>query len=108
MTLPTDLESLPLAEGSIARRDWLLLPLLGLLTIIALFLAMELIARKSFSESASSIENCLILSDPAHGVRGIPNSVCSEKSLESPAVEFRLDGAGYRSDIDYRYKAPGT
>jgi hypothetical protein len=96
------------AEKQIARRDWILLPLLGLLTITIISVCAELVARRTFGESATGIEDCLILTDPAHGVRGIPNSVCSEKSPESPMIEIRLDGAGYRSGMESTAKSPGT
>jgi hypothetical protein len=91
-----------------ARRDWILLPLLGFATIAVISLSAELIARRNFSESATSLENCLVVTDPATGVRGIPNSVCREKSRESPLVEFRLDNGGYRSGTPSGPKAPGS
>jgi hypothetical protein len=99
MNPPTQEKRAPRAEEKIARRDWILLPLLGLSTIALIGVSAELLARRTFSESAASIENCLVLTDPAEGVRGIPNSVCREKSLESPSIEMRFDAAGYRSGM---------
>src|ERR1700730_10228602 len=108
MNLPTEVKRAPRAENKIARRDWILLPLLGLLTITLISVSAELVARRTFSESETSIESCLVLTDPANGVRGISNSVCWDKSLESPLIEFRLDGAGYRSGMESTAKSPGT
>jgi hypothetical protein len=108
MNFPTDVKPAPGAEGKMARRDWILLPLLALSTITLISVCTELVARRTFSESATSLESCLVLTDPTSGVRGIPNSVCWEKSPESPLVEYRLDGAGYRSGMEYGAKSPGT
>ncbi|HEY0340562.1 MAG TPA: hypothetical protein VGC34_07150 [Steroidobacteraceae bacterium] len=79
------------------RRDWLLLPLLGLASIAALGVTAELVSRHLFSESAERLATCLVLDDPANGVRGIPNSTCREKAQESALIEYRLDSAGFRS-----------
>jgi len=78
MNLPTDVKPASGAEGKMARRDWILLPFLALLTITLISVCAELVARRTFSESATSLESCLVLTDPASGVRGIPNSVCWE------------------------------
>jgi hypothetical protein len=81
------------------RRDLLLMPLIGILTIAVVAVTAELLARAHhFYESAAGMAACLDDSDPARGVRGIPNSVCREKSLESDDIEIRLDSRGYRSD----------
>jgi hypothetical protein len=81
------------------RRDLLLMPLIGILTIAVVGVTAELLARAHhFYESAAGMAACLDDSDPARGVRGIPNSVCREKSLESDDIEIRLDSRGYRSD----------
>lgn len=109
MTPLKDTHSAQALPARLARRDWVLLPLLALLTISAISVSAELIARRFFSESTTSLDSCLVLNEPATGIRGIPNSVCWEKTLESPLVEYRLDGAGYRSgSAIYGPKTPGV
>jgi hypothetical protein len=108
MTLSQDANPAPRARGKLERRDWVLLPLLALLTVALICVCAELVARRTFGESATSLESCLVLTEPASGVRGIPNSVCWEKTPESPLIEYRLDGAGYRSGMEYGPKSPGT
>ena len=108
MTPSTDTISNKPGNQGVARRDWVLLPLLGLLTMAVVAVSAELLARRTFTESATGLETCLVVNDPATGVRGIPNSVCREKYPESPMVEFRLDGAGYRSGMVLGPKLPGT
>src|ERR1700704_2805580 len=88
----------PLPEVS-RRPDSVLMPLIGLLTITALCVSAELIARTRFYESPTGLVACLH-SDPARGVRGTPNTVCHEKSLESDNIEYRLDSRGYRSTTE--------
>jgi hypothetical protein len=80
-----------------SRRDFLLMPLIGLLTIAVICVSAELIARRYFYESATGLGTCLDDSDPSKGVRGRPNTVCREKGMESDDVEYRLDSRGYRS-----------
>jgi hypothetical protein len=97
MTPPRDADSAETPTAKLARRDWVLLPLLALLTVSVIAVSAELVARRFFSETSTSLDDCLVLTEPATGIQGIPNSVCREKSLESPLVEYRLDGAGFRS-----------
>jgi hypothetical protein len=98
--------SLP-SSPSPRRRDFLLMPVIGLLTVVAICLSAELIARTRFYELPTGLSACLDDSDPTKGVRGVPNSVCHEKSLESDDVEYRLDSRGYRSVTDLRAKESG-
>jgi hypothetical protein len=94
--------------AKVARRDWLLLPAIGLATVLVLAASMELVARRLFSTTTTSFDDCLILSEPATGIRGIPNSVCREKIMESELVEYRLDSAGFRSAPVSKPKPPGV
>ena len=49
-----------LAELKLPRRDWILLPLLGLLTLATILTSTELIARLVFPEAKSDLGKCLI------------------------------------------------
>ena len=95
-------------EAKLPRRDWILLPLLGLLTICLIAGSTESIARRMFRESLSSINSCLIMDDSSTGVRAIPNSVCLYKIPEGLPVEYRFNSSGYRADMEYAPKPPGT
>jgi hypothetical protein len=84
------------------------MPLIGLLTIVVFCVSAELIARTHFYESPIGMGPCLDDSDPTKGVRGRPNTVCREKSLESDDIEYRLDSRGYRSAVELRAKGSGV
>ena len=94
-------------EAKLPPRDWLLLPLISLLTIGLLAGATELIARRMFSRSTTSLYNCLVLNDPSTGTRGIPGSVCWEKIEETQPVEYRFNSSGYRAGIEFGAKVRG-
>ena len=116
--LPTDLKSpLPAApiateahpfERELYRHDWILIPLLFLISTVVLAASVELTARKVFSESQKTLASCMILKDPATGPRGVPNTVCKEKNAEANWIETRFDRCGYRNDIQCGPKPPGT
>jgi hypothetical protein len=108
MTQPNASDAANAKEARLPRRDWILLPLIGLLTICAIAVFTELISRRIFSESKTTLNSCLILNDPSTGVRGIPNSVCREKFPESQWVEYKFDGCGYRSGMICGPKIPGA
>ncbi|MGC9293566.1 MAG: hypothetical protein ACP5EP_12755, partial [Acidobacteriaceae bacterium] len=94
-------------EAKLPRRDWILLPMLSLLTICLIVVSTELIARRMFHESGN-LESCLI-SDPSTGVHGIPNTICWEKPIEGQQqVEYRFNGCGHRTDEECGLKPPGT
>ncbi len=95
------------SQKPIPRRDWILLPLIGLLTVVLILGSSEWIARKYFWSSASGYERCMYL-DPATGMRGIPNSHCWEKSEESSWVEYRFNSCGHRSSKECGTKPAGT
>jgi hypothetical protein len=87
-------------EPGLPRRDWLLLPLLGLATIVITVLAVEMIARHLYFESQTTTFPCLVTNDPSTGVRGVPNSTCSQKILESQLVRYQLNSCGHRAGVE--------
>lgn len=90
------------------RRDWIVLPMLSLLTICLIVGGTELIARRVFSYSDTGLKDCTVLNDPSTGPRGIPNCVCWEKGYEYRPVKYRFNSKGFRADIEFGPKAPGT
>jgi hypothetical protein len=94
-------------EEKLPRRDWIVLPLISLLTICSIAVSLEVIARRTFYGSNTSIANCLIR-DPSTGLRGIPNSVCWDKKPEGQPMEYRLNSCGHRAGMECGPKAPDT
>ena len=92
---------------TLPRRDWILLPMLSLLTIVFMAVSTELLARRMFGQSATIVENCLHMPDPAKGVHGIPNAVCWVKDRETPPIEYRFNSCGHRTDIECGPGRPG-
>jgi hypothetical protein len=108
MPPPSTKDATPVQETKLPRRDWILLPVLCLLTLLGTASAIEWVARRVFSESKTGLGSCLIFDDPTTGVRARPNSVCMEKAPEVPWVEYRFNGAGYRSEREFAPKQPGV
>jgi hypothetical protein len=95
-------------EAKVPRRDWIIMPLLGLLTIVLLLGSTEWMARRTFSGSKTLIADCMVLNDPSTGPRAIPNCVSWEKAPESPPIEYRFNRCGHRSSLDCESKQPGA
>ena len=95
-------------EPSLPRRDWILLPLISLLTIVLLVLGTRSIAARKFRESTSTTLPCLVLNDPSTGVRAIPNTVCWQKGMEGDPVEYRFNSCGHRAGMECGPKPVGT
>jgi len=96
-------------EAKLPRRDWILLPLISLLTIMLMVVSTESLSRRMFSVSKTSIANgCVVRNDPAIGIQGVQNTVCWEKSPEGQLAEFRFNGCGHRAGMECGPKSPGT
>lgn len=91
-----------------ARRDWILLPFLAVVTAFTILAGAEWISRSVFPASPSSSPDCLVLKDRTRGVEAIPNCVCWHKTFESAAVEYRFNSSGHRAGIECRPKRPGA
>jgi hypothetical protein len=79
---------------SLPRRDFILIPLLALATVLAMLLAAEVGSRVAYSEDGG--ESC---QDLLSGVPGkfLPNCVSRRKSAEGPVVENAYNDCGYRT-----------
>ena len=95
-------------EAKLPRRDYLLLPLMSLLTIFLLLGSMGLAGRRIFPLPAQAGDDCLIRDDSATGARGIPNSVCMEKVPEGELTPYRFDSRGFRNDGELGPKLAGS
>jgi hypothetical protein len=109
MTQITASNSRDTNEARLPPRDWIVLPLVGLLTICLLAGSVELIAHRLLSVSKASLNDCLVMNDTATGVRAIPNAVCHEKTAEeSQPIEYDFDDCGYRSGTRCEPKPRGV
>jgi hypothetical protein len=89
-------------------RQAIVLPLIGLLALIVIGVPTEIVARLLFYETPLSARSCLILDDSSTGVRGVPNSQCTERTYESDWVQYKFNGCGYRAAMECGHKRPGT
>ncbi len=108
MNAKTRIDVPMLKEKNLPRRDWILLPLLGLITICLLAGTTEIAARRMFSDSKTLLANCMVLDDPTTGPRAIPNSVCWEKLPESHLTEYRFNSCGHRAGMECGPKPLGS
>jgi hypothetical protein len=95
-------------EEPLPRRDWIILPLISILTIVLVLGSTEWISRRIFAASKTGYERCMVLDDPKTGARGIPNSVCWEKAPEGPWIEYQFNSCGHRASMECGPKPAGT
>ena len=94
-------------RGKLLTRDWILLPLIGVATVVLLSGSIEFISRRTLTVNNKAAEDCMVFNDPATGTRGIPNCVCLEKIFEGEPTEYRFNSSGFRDDSNFGPKAPG-
>jgi hypothetical protein len=98
----------PVHNAALPRRDWVMLPLICLVTILVIAGSVELVARRIFSESTASLATCFVLTDPTTSVRGIPNCKCKTKAPETEWIENHFNACGYLTPQGCGPKTPGT
>jgi hypothetical protein len=95
-------------EHNLSHRDWILLPFLGLLTVLFIAGSTEFLARRAYPEH-DGIQGCIAGSKSAEAAVGRPNSSCWEKRAEvSLPVEYTFNRCGHRAGMECGPKAPGT
>src|ERR1700728_382898 len=94
-------------EAKLPRRDWIVLPMLSLVTIFVMVGSAELFARRMFTYSSTGIKDCTAFNNPSTGPHGIPNCVSWEKAYENQPVEYRMN-SGHRAGMEFGPKPPGT
>lgn len=96
-------------EPKLPRRDWILLPGLSLLTIIFLSASTIFTANRLNPTSEIGLQNCFVKASPSSDGGAVPNSVCSERIVESRYVaEYKFNSCGHRAGMECGPKPPGT
>ncbi len=96
------------ATRGLMRADWILLPLLGALTIFLIAASTEFVAGRMFSTLDQSLTTCIVFNDPSTGPRGIPNSTCAYKRAEHTLNEYKFNNCGHPMDTACGPKPPGV
>jgi hypothetical protein len=89
-------------------RDWVLLPLIGLLTIGALTAGTELAARHIYYRAPAANGICTHFKDPAIGIGAQPNTVCKAVIDQDELIEYKFNDCGFRTELSCTQKAPDT
>jgi hypothetical protein len=91
------------------RRDWVLLPAVGLLTICLMAVSAELLSRWFYPVIQVGFQNCFATNDPTGDAAVKPNSVCWEQTAEGTLkAEYRFNSRGHRAGTELNPKPPGT
>lgn len=99
-------------ETKLPRRDWILLPLLSLFTICLILAALAITAQQMFPNPVQpgrpTLASCLVINDPATGVRGVPNCDGWAGVYESGPAEYKFNSCGHRAGKECGEKRPDT
>ena len=99
MTQSNFSDPVSMKEAKLARRDWLLMPLLSLATMCVLACSVEFLAEQVFPHSSGFFKNCQVTDNPSAGLGGVPNAVCRFNNRDTPMTEYRLNGCGHRTEM---------
>ena len=109
MTQSNSRDSKNLTEAKLPHRDWILLPLLSLFTILFLAGFTESVARQIYPLQGHEMFDCIKgNSSPVNGTQGVANAVCSGSVNDSPFTVYRLNGCGHRMGIECGAKPAGS
>ena len=108
MTLSAAIENESPKDAKLPRQDWILLPLLSLLTICLMVTSSQWMARRIFPQSTSKLYGCILPNDVPVRLRGIPNSVCWYNNHDEPITEYRMNSCGHRAGMECGPKSGGT
>jgi hypothetical protein len=92
-------------SAGIPRRDFLILPLISLLTVFLMTGLAEILSRQVWVEKMSN--ECLY-KDPILGPRSRPNCATELKNIEGPWIRYEVNECGYRGTTPCGPKRPGT
>ena len=90
-------------------REWIVLPSIALITILALLICTEYLARWLYPVAQVGFDNCFATDDPTGTAPVKPHGVCSERMVESKfPVEYRYNGHGDRDEVELDSKQQGA
>jgi hypothetical protein len=92
-------------KTKLPRRDWVILPLLSILTVGIIFLITEVTTRLIFAEGGK--DSCKVRG-PIPGQGNKPNCTARIKSAEGPWVEYTFNDCGYRTAASCGPRSTGT
>jgi hypothetical protein len=92
------------SSSSIPRRDFLILPLISLLTVLSMTGLSEFVSRQIWVEKLS--DNCTY-QDPARGEWRRPNCSTMMKNIEGPWIRYDTNACGFRGTGACGAKPPG-
>lgn len=95
----------PEASARLPRRDWIILPLLVVITIIALAVLGELTARTILPTQDG--DSCLV-HDKILGSRATPNCTSYQQTVETASIEYHYNECGFRTAESCGPKNPST
>jgi len=108
MSPPLTEESAPARHVKSRKLDWLLLPLLSLLTIYLCIVVSNSIARQIFPQSVAGLYGCIVQGEVPDHLHGIQNTVCQYNNNDEPITEYRLNRCGHRTDMECGQKPSET
>jgi hypothetical protein len=89
-------------------RDWILLPAIGLFTVLSVAGVTEFVAQRKYYTTKSAGGSCTVFNDPVVGPHGKPNCIVSSKIPETELTQYRFNDCGYRTDLPCGPKPPRT
>jgi hypothetical protein len=92
-------------QATLPKRDYFLLPLISLATILLIFGLSELLTRVIWAEHKEG--SCTVV-DPVAGDHFKPNCTIRTKNAEGPWTTYQYNECGYRSATSCGPKPPGT
>lgn len=107
MTQPHTRDAVSMQESKVPRKDWILLPLISICTIALLAISFVWMASWLNPSSEAGLEGCFAKNSPA--ARATPNSVCSERIVESRYVaQYKFNSCGHRAGMECGSKPTGA
>jgi len=92
-------------SAGIPRRDFLILPLISLLTVVLMTGMAEILSRQIWVEKM--FNDCLY-KDPILGLRSRANCSTQLKNIEGPWIRYEVNACGYRGTTPCGPKPTGT
>jgi hypothetical protein len=93
------------SSSSIPRRDFIILPLISLLTVLLMTGVSEFVSRRIWVEKLS--DSC-IYQDPTRGEWRRPNCSTMMKNIEGPWIRYDTNDCGFRGTGACGIKPPGV